>query len=399
MYYDYAQFYTFRKSHPVPKSKKKTVLWLHTTGQWTKKFKGRNYYFGTNYDEALRRFTAEWNGIISGEPQAPKSNCSIKELVNYFLHAKRRQVDQGELGLISWSEYLRACEIIVDVFGRTRSAFMLHPADFAALRARFASKFGFHSMCKFIQMTRSVFKFAYENHVIETPIRYGDQFDKPPRRVGRIERAAAGPKLISAEEAWKLLDIAGAQMKAMILLGLNAGYGQMDCSLLRQSDLDLEGGWVAMARNKTGMPRRAKLWPETIKALKEVAGVRPEAASDELSDCVFLTIRGDRWVKVIDQGPTKPGYRCDALGQEYAKLARKVGLKKVGFYVLRHTFYTIADAALDRDASRTIMGYHDDTVGSRFYRERIEDSRVEAVCEHVRRWLLAGKPKGKRVSL
>ena len=45
---------------------------------------------------------------------------------------------------------------------------------------------------------------------------------------------------------------------------MNAAFGQSDISRLPLSALDLAGGWVSFARRKTGMARKAKLWPETV---------------------------------------------------------------------------------------------------------------------------------------
>jgi hypothetical protein len=50
----------------------------------------------------------------------------------------------------------------------------------------------------------------------------------------------------------------------------------------------------------------------------------------------------------------------------------------------------VADEALDRVAIDRIMGHSDPSMGGH-YRERISDSRLIAVAEHVRTWLF-GKP-------
>jgi hypothetical protein len=45
-------------------------------------------------------------------------------------------------------------------------------------------------------------------------------------------------KLFTAEEIRRLLDAAGVQLKAMILLGVNCGFGNADCGNLPLSALD-----------------------------------------------------------------------------------------------------------------------------------------------------------------
>ena len=63
-----------------------------------------------------------------------------------------------------------------------------------------------------------------------------------------------------------------------------------------------------------------------------------------------------------------------------------------GLCVMRHTFRTIGDEARDQIAVDVIMGHADPTIAAS-YREKIADERLQAVTDHVRKWLLAGKPK------
>ena len=56
----------------------------------------------------------------------------------------------------------------------------------------------------------------------------------------------------------------------MILLGINAGFNNGDCSLLEERYLDLENGWIDYGRPKTGVHRRCPLWKATVKAIKAV---------------------------------------------------------------------------------------------------------------------------------
>jgi len=55
---------------------------------------------------------------------------------------------------------------------------------------------------------------------------------------------------------------------------------------------------------------------------------------------------------------------------------------------LRHGFQTVGDGAKDPIAVRFIMGHAD--LGndmSAVYREGVDDERLRAVTEHVRKWL------------
>jgi integrase len=131
-------------------------------------------------------------------------------------------------------------------------------------------------------------------------------------------------------------------------------------------------------REKTGIPRRAKLWPETVEALREVIAARPEPKDETLKDRVFITAKGGSWFKDTSDNP---------VSKEMAKLMRRLGLNgHRNFYALRHGFRTVAGESRDRDAVRSIMG-HDDGSIDEHYIERISDERLEAVANQVRIWL------------
>src|SRR5262245_37945708 len=48
------------------KAKHKFPLYLHKTGQWCKKHKGRTFYAGTDKDTALQRYVDEWEDWKAG---------------------------------------------------------------------------------------------------------------------------------------------------------------------------------------------------------------------------------------------------------------------------------------------------------------------------------------------
>jgi integrase len=132
------------------------------------------------------------------------------------------------------------------------------------------------------------FKFAWDNGLIDRPVSYGQAFKRPSRKVVRIDRAKKGPKLFTAEEIRRLIDAAGASMRAMVLLGFNGGFGNADCGHLPRSAVDLEGGWIDFPRPKTGIPRRCPLWAETVQALSEAGSKRPEPKQEEHAGLVFI---------------------------------------------------------------------------------------------------------------
>ena len=91
-----------------------------------------------------------------------------------------------------------------------------------------------------IQRVRTLFKFAFDEGIIDKPVRFGASFKKPNRKTVRKARHAAGPRMIEAKELRTVLAAAGPPMKAMILLGLNAGFWQTDIANLPLKAIDLK---------------------------------------------------------------------------------------------------------------------------------------------------------------
>lgn len=175
----------------------------------------------------------------------------------------------------------------------------------------------------------------------------------------------------------------------MILLGVNAGYGNNDCATLTIAAIDLKNGWLTYARPKTGVSRRAKLWPETVAALKASLKKRPEPKSEDDAPLFFITKYHNSWSKNTTGNPVSLVFR---------RLLEDCGLHRsgLGFYSLRRSFETVAGETLDQPAVDLVMGYTPlaGDMAARF-RQRVADDRVEAVCGHVRKWLF---PPKKRVS-
>jgi integrase len=352
------------------------------------------HYFGPwgDPDGALDNYLKQKDDLHAGrKPRPDTGGLTVKELVNDFLNHKAALRDTGELSSLTWGDYKTACDEIVAAFGKSRLLADIGPDDFARLRDKLALKWGPQRLSKTIQFVRCVFKYAYEAGLLDRPARFGPGFKRPSKKVIRLHRAKQGPKLFAPEEVRKLLDAAGVQVRAMILLGINSGFGNSDCGNLPQSALDLERGWVDYPRPKTGIPRRCPLWPETVAAIREALANRPAPKKEEHAGLVFLTRCGDSWHTGTTDGP---------LSRELSKLLRRLGIsngrKGIGFYTLRHTFRTVADAAKDQPAADLIMG-HEVPHMSTVYREGIEDVRLKAVAEHVRRWLYGANPPGPQI--
>jgi integrase len=353
---------------------------------WAKKIRGKLHYFGPwdDPDGALRKYDEEKEALHSGRTPRPDPTAVIvKDVANVYLIAKRQAVEAGELSPRTWKDYKAIVDMMVEGLGKHKAVLSIDPQDFTALKNRLAKRNGPARMSTIVQVIRCAFRFAYESGLIDRPIRFGPVFKRTSKKTLRLHRAKQGAKLFSAEEIRRLLDTASTPMRAMILLGINCGFGNADCGNLPLSAVNLDAGLIDFPRPKTGVPRCCALWPETVNAIRDALAERPQPKNEADASHVFITKYGLSWGKTNNAGP---------LTQMFGRLLRSQGIngrKGLGFYTLRHTFRTVADESKDQPAVDYIMG-HEVPHMSSVYRESISDDRLRAVAEYVRRWLLMG---------
>ncbi|HEX5269548.1 MAG TPA: tyrosine-type recombinase/integrase [Gemmataceae bacterium] len=366
-------------------------LTAHPAGYWCKKIRGKIHYFGpwSDPEGALQRYNEQKDDLHSGRtPRPDPAALTVKDAANAFLNAKAALVDSGELSPHTFGGYRRAAEELVSHAGKARLVSDLRPADFTALRNKMAAKWRPATLGLMVVCVRAVFKHVFDSGLIDTPVRFGPVFKGPSKKTMRIDRAGKGPRLFAAEEIRRLIEAANPALKAMLLLGINCGFGNADCGNLSLPAVNLDAGWIDFPRPKTGMPRRCPLWPETVAALRESLARRKEPRDPEAAGLVFITYHGAGW--------SKPA-ATSAIVREVMKLLKRLGINgrhRLGFYTLRHTFRTIADGAKDQPAADLIMG-HEVAHMSSVYREVIEDARLKAVSDHVRKWVFPPEEKAE----
>jgi len=82
----------------MQKKPKDCPLFLHRNGQWAKKIKGKQHYFGTDLDAALFRWVEEKDYLLAGR-SIPKNDGkpTIEELGNLYHARGVVRVSSGEI--------------------------------------------------------------------------------------------------------------------------------------------------------------------------------------------------------------------------------------------------------------------------------------------------------------
>lgn len=404
---------TLKPTKPYPEF----PLFPHASGRWAKKVRGSLCYFGSWRDDpqgerAYKLWEERKHDLRAG--RIPKSrrtgDLTVDLLVNVFLDEFRKEADAGRKTWKSWRDYVATSKLIKAEFGANTSVAGLDETDFGALLARLKRDRSLVTWGNAVARVKTIFRFAgntiFRREFSVSPVKhveFGNEFRKPPKkdlRLARKRKRDAGQRAFAAREVRKLLEHASPAMRAMILLAINCGYGNNDCGQLRERHIDWDAGMIIFPRPKTGIDRKAPLWDETSAALKVAIDKRPRARHPENRDLVFVTKYGNPWVmthaakieaeedgseEVVGGGATN-----DAVGGEFRKLLNSTVVTRNGrsFYSLRRTFRTVADKALDQQATRIIMGHEDESIDES-YREFFDDDRLRAVVAHVRGWLFS----------
>jgi integrase len=174
-------------------------------------------------------------------------------------------------------------------------------------------------------------------------------------------------------------------MKAMILLGLNCGFGCTDCAELKWSDLDLVNDRVKLARGKTGVSRDLPLWPETIQSLKNI----PKSGK-----LVFHASNDKPLIRTkyhINKDGSNKYSNINLVTSRFCKLMKKAGIrapKGIGFYALRRTAATMAARSGDPFAVQRLLGHANLKMATRYVQDVSE--QTDRAIENSRRYVIRG---------
>lgn len=393
-------------------------LFPHKNGQWAKKIRGRMCYFGVLADPAaaLARYQAEGPGLHRGvgleHSRAMDAGLTVEHAVNAWLAQQLARVEAGELTAATFRDYRMVGEWIGEAVGWETLCGHLAPAKWSAARAALGKTYSTPgTVRKFVLLTRAWARWCERCRLVDA-IDFGPDWRAPSQRAMRLHQSqqrSDRPRLLEAGDIrWLLLNCRNPQLRAMIWLGINCGFGQTDCATLRveavrgregSRDLGIEGSreegtgngeraCIVGVRRKTGVARICPLWPETAAALARVVGGRR-------SGLVFVTRAGRPWVRVREHGDGRM-VAIDSVSTVLRKTAAAAGLAGLRFYSLRRTFRTVADTLRDQRAIDTIMGHAGGDGGADWqpsaisgaYVEQVSMERLVAVSEHVRGWVL-----------
>jgi integrase len=348
-------------------SKRKTrsdkfPLTKHKTGQYCKKIKGKTYYFGSDKKMALQRYldqAAYLHGNHEYLKKQSNGSMTLKELCDMYLKYQFSKVQASAITARHHNDQVRSLSKLMSFIGHHRRIKDITTLDLQSYERKLQKCYNSaHRLNLHISIMKALFHWARKNDILEhVP------------NVNAISRGKIIHKqriVFTSEEISKLLVIADTQMKAMIWLGLNCGFGCTDCSELQWKHLDLINGRVVLPRRKTGISRDLPLWPETIEVLKKIP---------RKGKLVFYTSRGNPFIRTIlksDNDGHEKYSTLNTISTKFSRLLKKSGLvfpKGTGFYTLRRTAATIAARSGDPFAVQRLLGHADLQMATRYVQD------------------------------
>lgn len=352
--------------------------------QWVKQIHGRRYSFGPLDDpaEALRRWQIEGPRIEAGLPlndEPQPDSITVHEICGLYLQAKEAAVATGVIAERTLRDYRDTVAHVCRHYPRSWALSRARPGDWEKLLR--SIPWGPTRLSNFVTWTKMIFRWAHDVQLIKEQPRFSKAFKGGTMKQKRELRYQSGLKMFEAAQVRRLVELAEGQLEALVLLGVNAGFGNTDCARLPRSAVDLKQRLINWPRPKTMIERQAPLRPKTAQALEAVMKGRPPAAKPEDEGLVFITSHGAPWI----HGTT------DAVGLMFGRLVRKVdlglnGTSRLGYFWLRRTFRTVAEQAGDVHATHRIMG-HAIPGKSGVYIQRVEVEQLRKVTDHVRSWV------------
>jgi integrase len=298
------------------------------SGQYYVTRGGKRIYLGADPDEALVRYhrLALGQQAVRTPPPAPPAvfGITVKELVNRFLATQQANWRNPQVTLRGYKNWfrrflldhrgLRAEDLTIEMFAAWK----------LSLRKRGYSQ---NSINHFLGAIRALYRFADDSGLLTT---------LPKLRRVRNEPAhgrEAQKRIYDARQIGRLLQHADPQLRTMLLLALNCGFGPKDIQDLRWEHLTREH--ATLPRSKTGIVQTFRLWPETQAALARLEADRAARIARLAKRGRVRTDNGHLFVTKFWRPWNK-----DAVAEQFRRLCRKAEVPCYGFYRLRHSAST-----------------------------------------------------------
>jgi len=285
-----------RKTIPIPDNVVDVPRWIVTGGREGFKQAVANGQLGT-VDELVARYL-DARKLRLGSKTKPLSHASYQSDVYRLNSFTAFCKDKGKSKL--------AVALSPDVLGQYKDSLITSTEGAVSVRHK-------------LRTVKALLLWAYDAELIDT-------LPRSIRKYNDIDLPDPKPEFFTVKEVRTLYRDAFPPMKLWILLGLNCGFTQADISSLTPDMVDWKRGIIARDRQKTGVESEHKLWPLTLKTLREQAGAGP----------LLLTRKDGQPLLREEVGEDGKPSKTDMIAHTFAPLKKKTGIT-LSFKHLRKT--------------------------------------------------------------
>ena len=320
----------FQRTVETEKQAKKAAEWI--TDRVTLIKQGRADGPPTGADIGVWFMSAGKQGLAV-DKQAENGRQTLSAIVGAYLDARIREKDAGNLSGASYASdvyrlerFKQHCErehkskladiVTAEFLGEYRGKLLGQLAKGKASAV---------SVKHILRTVKACFKWAYKHEKLDQLPRVLDDYAK-------VALPQPTPTFYTVEEVKALFNAASPRTQVYILLGLNLGYTQADIASMEHDTIDWATGIVTRPRHKTGQPQQGKLWPITVKLLKQ------EMTDPRKSKLVLLGENGNPLIVDTVNEKGNP-IRVDAIRLAFNRVKVKLEIKNDsrGFAIFRKT--------------------------------------------------------------
>ncbi len=298
-------------------------------------------------------------------------DISLEELAERFVAAQSANWREPCMTTAAYKQWLRV--FLVDHSTLKASQFTVE--HFARRKLSLKGRgYAAESINHFLSAVRAIFSFAEDAELIQKAPKLKRVRNEPKPPPGSNNKPLYSPKDIRV-----LIANAGPQLRAMVLLALNCGFGLKDLHDLKWEDIG--GNRVTLPRSKTGVCQTYHLWPETKFSLEQIR----EAHAAKLAE------RSDKGCYRDEQGHVfmtrfRRTWSKDAISTEFRKLCRRADVPCYGIYRMRHCASTMMSMVASPHVQRRFMRHSQ--LQQQVTYTHVPDAEVDMAVAKVRDKLL-----------
>ncbi len=325
---------------PHPRPATNPISFHKPTGQYYTTRQRRRIYLGSDHEVALAKYHRLALGVNPSAEPCLDRTLTAKELASRFILAQQANWRNPEATVPCYKAWLK--RFLEDHPGLIAAD--LTAERFAAWKLSMRHRgYAPETINHCLSAVRAMYAFAADSDLLPVAPRLKRVKNESCPKVGSRQKP-----LYTLSQIKELLDGADVQVRCMLLLALNCGFGPKDVRDLTWDDI-LDGR-ITLPRSKTGVCQTYAIWPETAAALEAVRASRTELcerlAERErvVSDngYVFVTRYWRPWNK-------------DAVCEQFRKLCVKMSVPCYGFYRLRHCASTAISLVTNPHVHRKFM--------------------------------------------